>query len=135
MGIRIADVIDSEDFDIYETDIIIHILEDSLTEEDGTLTIENHLILQEERKKIKRYQYNKDRLYAHAYGKISTILYQIDKRGLHTEEEGLQQIRGIKQQTTEIREKLQEKYIKLGHLGDIQDFNQFIKEESELEEE
>lgn len=135
MGIRLADVIDSEDLDIYDTDMFIHILENSLTEEDGTITLENHLLLQEERNKIKRYQYNKDRLYAHAYGKISTILYQIDKRGLHTKEEGLQQIRDIKQQTTEMREKLQEKYIKHGHLGDIQDFNQFIKEESELEEE
>lgn len=139
MGILLADYIDLDDIDLYSSDVYMDMVEVSIQEEDGSITAENFIKMEELRDKIERYNRNKDKLYAHAYGKINLLMHQMDNRDLHTEEEFLGQIREIKKQTTVMRKTLEEKYVDLGHMKDIEDFNEYNKQEwltpEELEEE
>lgn len=125
----IADYIDIDDVDFYSTGAFIDMVEESVREEDGTITLENHMKIQELREKVERYNKNRVKLYVHAYEKINLIMYQMDNRDLHTEEECLDKIREIKKQTSEMRKTLVEKYIELGHNKDIEDFNKYNKQE------
>lgn len=129
MGILLADYIDLDDVDFYSTGVFMGMFEASIQEEDGSITVENFMEMEELRGKIERYNRNKDKLYAHAYGKINLLMYQMDNRDLHTEEECLDKIREIKKQTSEMRKILVEKYIELGHNKDIEDFNKYNKQE------
>ena len=129
MGILLADYIDLDDVDFYSTGVFMDMIEESIQEEDGSITVENFMKMEELRGKIERYNRNKDKLYAHAYGRINLLMYQIDNRDLHTEEECLDKIREIKKQTSEMRKTLVEKYIELGHNKDIEDFNKYNKQE------
>lgn len=129
MGILLADYIDLDDVDFYSTGVFMGMFEASIQEEDGSITVENFMKMEELRGKIERYNRNKDKLYAHAYGKINLLMYQMDNRDLHTEEECLDKIREIKKQTSEMRKTLVEKYIELGHNKDIEDFNKYNKQE------
>ena len=128
MGILIADYIDTDDVDFYSTGVFMGMFEASIQEEDGSITVENFMKMEELRGKIERYNRNKDKLYAHAYGKINLLMYQMDNRDLHTEEECLDKIREIKKQTSEMRKTLVEKYIELGHNKDIEDFNEYDRD-------
>ena len=128
MGILIADYIDIDDVDFYSTDAYIVMVEEWVREEDGTITLENHMKIQELREKVERYNKNRDKLYAHAYEKIKTLMYQTDSRKLYTEEECLDKIREVKKQVTEMRKTLEEKYIELGHVKDIKDFNEYDRD-------
>ena len=128
MGILIADYIDIDDVDFYSTEAYIDMVEESVREEDGSITLENHMKIQELREKVERYNKNRDKLYAHAYGKIKTLMYQTDSRKLYTEEECLDKIREVKKQGTEMRKTLEEKYIELGHVKDIKDFNEYDRD-------
>ena len=128
-NILLADYIDLDDVDFYSTGVFMGMFEASIQEEDGSITVENFMEMGELRGKIERYNRNKDKLYAHAYGKINLLMYQMDNRDLHTEEECLDKIREIKKQTSEMRKTLVEKYIELGHNKDIEDFNKYNKQE------
>lgn len=128
MGILIADYIDIDDVDFYSTGAYIDMVEVSVREEDGTITLENHMKVQELREKVERYNKNRDKLYAHAYGKIKTLMYQTDSRKLYTEEECLDKIREVKKRVTEMRKTLEEKYIELGHVKGIKDFNEYDRD-------
>lgn len=128
MGILIADYIDIDDVDFYSTGAYIDMVDGLLREEDGTITLENHMKMQELREKLERYNKTRDKLYAHAYGKIKTLMYQTDSRNLYTEEECLDKMREVKKQVTEMRKTLEEKYIKLGHVKDIKDFNEYDRD-------
>lgn len=128
MGILIADYIDIDDVDFYSTDAYIVMVEEWVREEDGTITLENHMKIQELREKVERYNKNRDKLYAHAYEKIKTLMYQTDSRKLYTEEECLDKIREVKKQETEMRKTLEEKYIELGHVKGIKDFNEYDRD-------
>lgn len=139
MGILIADYIDIDDVDFYSTGAYIDMVDGLLREEDGTITLENHMKMQELREKLERYNKNRDKLYTHAYGKIKTLMYQTDSRNLYTEEECLDKMREVKKQVTEMRKTLEEKYIKLGHVKGIKDFNEYdrgkwLKPEDETED-
>lgn len=129
MGILLADYIDLDDVDFYSTGVFMGMFEESIQEENGSITVENFMKMEELRGKIERYNRNKDKLYAHAYGKINLLMYQMGNRDLHTEEGCLGKIREIKNQTSEMRKTLVEKYIELWHNKDIEDFNKYNKQE------
>lgn len=103
MGIKVADYMDPEDFDLVESSL--ELVEFIMADED--LDEEQQNILNKMRESTRAYVEKRDQLYAQSYSEISLLLYQTDKRGLYTDEELLDKIRSLKKSTKIKREELE----------------------------
>lgn len=126
MGINLADHIDIENVDFYNTEGFIELFRTIyLDEEDGSITTDNFMKFQDFRFKVERYQRNRDKLYAQSFNRTALIIYKTEERGMYTQEEAFSKIKEIKEQTDAYRKVIQKKYIELGHLKDIKSFEDF----------
>lgn len=107
MGIKLADYMDENDFDIHSSEegilpLIIYGLEDVVDEETFNKKLETY------KKQHQEYLSQRSKLYTEAYEQISLLIYQTDERKLFTEAECLNHIRTIKQEIKQKRNQLEE---------------------------
>lgn len=108
MGLRIADYIDPEDFDVIEG--LLPVLMFGAMDEDGEISEENEIIIDDYKNSVEAYKLDRAELYDTFYHQVSMYLYQADKRGLLTEKELFEKLKELKAQTIKDRHALEDKH-------------------------
>lgn len=127
MGINLNDSFDMGRLDVYETDVMVRLLEANFLDDGEEMTDSEEEQLLDFETRIHTYQKHRMRLYAQAFEQVDRWLYQAYERDKLTPKQCMENIRGLKESVYLKRLAIEEKFIHLKELDaelDYDDFNQ-----------